>query len=205
MFIGAADAAPIFCGPAARPRPPGKRIVNACECYSLAMIREEWPMPADELSAPLGQDKRPRQRRKGLSFLQLVAAALGALAITIVGWAMLVEDPLGGEPMAIAPVDLAAAAKAKPEKADSAAGEERTGLSRDGGNGSCNEPPAAALPPSRTVTIIDGTSGQRREIVIPGPPNSGSDEQSVAARPARGALPKGAADGRPSARTISVR
>jgi len=73
-------------------------------------------MPADELSAPLGQDKRPRQHRNGLSFLQLVAAALGALAITIVGWAMLVEDPLGGEPMAIAPVDLAAAAKAKPEK-----------------------------------------------------------------------------------------
>jgi hypothetical protein len=162
-------------------------------------------MPEDELSAPLGRDKRPRQRRNGLSFLQLVAAALGALAITIVGWAMLVEDPLGGEPMAIAPVDLAAAAKAKPEKPDSAAGEEGTGLSRDGGNGSGNEPPAAALPPSRTVTIIDGTSGQRKEIVIPGPPNSGSDEQSVAARPARGALPKGAADGRPSARTISVR
>ena len=120
-------------------------------------------MPADELSAPLGQDKRPRQHRNGLSFLQLVAAALGALAITIVGWAMLVEDPLGGEPMAIAPVDLAAAAKAKPEKPESAAGEGRTGLSRDGGYGSGSEPPAAALPPSRTVTIIDGTSGQRRE------------------------------------------
>src|SRR5262249_51796718 len=173
--------------------------------YSLAMIREEWPMPADELSAPLGQDKRPRQRRNGLSFLQLVAAALGALAITIVGWGMLVEGPLGGEPMAIAPGGLAAAAKAKPNKPELAASQERTGLSRDGGYGSGNEPPAAALPPSRTVTIIDGTSGQRREIVIPGPPNSGSEEQSVAGRPARGAPPKGASDGRPSARTISVR
>jgi len=162
-------------------------------------------MPADELSAPLGQDKRPRQHRNGLSFLQLVAAALGALAITIVGWAMLVEDPLGGEPMAIAPVDLAAAAKAKPEKPDSATSQERTGLSRDGGYGSGNEPPAAALPPSRTVTIIDGTSGQRREIVIPGPPDSRNSEQPTAERPARGALPKGAVDGRPSARTISVR
>ena len=147
-------------------------------------------MPADDLSAPLGQDKRPRQRRNGLSFLQLVAAALGALAITIVGWAMLVEDPLGGEPMAIAPVDLAAAAKAKPEKPDSATSQERTGLSRDGGYGSGNEPPAATLPPSRTVTIIDGTSGQRREIVIPGPPDSSSDEQSVSAPPRSGRAPE---------------
>ncbi len=161
-------------------------------------------MPADDLSAPLGQDKRPRQRRNGLSLLQLLAAAMGALAITFIGWAMLVEDPLGGEPVAIAPVDLAAASKRKPQKPEPAVSQQGTGPSRDGNDGAGNEPPAVALPPSRTVTIIDGTSGQRREIVIPGPADSPGREPSAAARPARGALPKAAPDGRPSARTISV-
>ena len=87
-------------------------------------------MPADDLSAPLGQDKRPRPRRNGLSLLQLLAAAMGALAITFIGWAMLVEDPLGGEPVAIAPVDLAAVSNGKPQKP-----QQGTGPSRDGNDG----------------------------------------------------------------------
>jgi len=162
-------------------------------------------MPADDLSAPLGQDKRPRPRRNGLSFLQLVAAALGALTITFIGWAMLVEDPLGGEPVATAPVDLAAVSKGKQEKPEPAAPEQGTGQARDHNDDAGNEMPAAALPPSRTVTIIDGTSGQRREVVIPGPADSGSNEQPAAARPGRGTPAKAAPDGRPPARTISVR
>jgi hypothetical protein len=169
------------------------------------MIREGWPMPADDLSAPLGQDKRPRSRRNGLSFLQLVAAALGALTITFIGWAMLVEDPLGGEPVATAPVDMAAASRAKPEKARPAAPQQGTRQSRDGNDDSGNETPAVTLPPSRTVTIIDGTSGQRRDVVIPGPADSGSNEQPEAVRPPRGTPAKAAPDGRPPARTISVR
>jgi hypothetical protein len=92
----------------------------------------------------------------------------------------------------------------KPQKPEPAVSQQGTGASRDGNDGAGNEPPAVALPPSRTVTIIDGTSGQRREIVIPGPADSPGREPSAAARPARGALPKAAPDGRPSARTISV-
>jgi hypothetical protein len=137
--------------------------------------------------------------------LQIVAAALGALTITFVGCAIFAEDPLGGEPVAIAPVNLAAASKGKPEKSEPAAPHQGIGRSRDGSSDSSNDEPPPAAPPGRTVTIIDGTSGQRREIVIPGPPDSGSNEQSAPARPPRGTGTKPAFDSRPSARTISVR
>ena len=144
-------------------------------------------MTVDDLSAPLGQGKRSRRRENALSFLQLVAAALGASAITFIGWAMFAEDPLGGEPVAIAPVDLATVSKANHEKAEPAAPQQGTGPSRDGNDGLNaglgNEPPAVTLPPSRTVTIIDGMSGRRQEVIIPAP--AGSDDIGQAVRPAK--------------------
>src|SRR5688572_5712731 len=68
---------------------------------------------ADDLSAPLGQDKPRRKRRLRLPFtaMQLFAILLGLFLVTFAGFAIFNKDPLGGEPMtriAIKPTDKAA-------------------------------------------------------------------------------------------------
>ena len=68
---------------------------------------------ADDLSAPLGQDKPRRKRRLRLPFtaMQLLAVLLGLFLVTFAGFAIFNKDPLGGEPMtriAIKPTDKAA-------------------------------------------------------------------------------------------------
>jgi polysaccharide deacetylase 2 family uncharacterized protein YibQ len=110
---------------------------------------------ADDLDTPLGTgataDVRPARAR-----VPLLAIAAGALALVIavgIGWVLIVDDPLGGEPRVVTAIE-----EAKPDQpATTIAG------------------PAPAAPtrtvdaikaPGRTVTIIDGKSGERREIVI---------------------------------------
>ena len=57
----------------------------------------------DDLTAPLGlaPAKQPKSRLKRL---RLAAGALAAGAAVIVGWALLIHDPRGGETVAVAPV-----------------------------------------------------------------------------------------------------
>ena len=54
---------------------------------------------ADDLSAPLGQDKPRRKRRLRLPFtaMQLFAVVLGLFLVTFAGFAIFNTDPLGGE------------------------------------------------------------------------------------------------------------
>ena len=56
---------------------------------------------ADDLSAPLGQDKPRRKRRLRLPFtaMQALAVMLGLFLVAFAGFAIFNEDPLGGEPM----------------------------------------------------------------------------------------------------------
>ena len=59
-------------------------------------------MDTDELNAPLGQHKKPKKMPKlPVGGPQLVAGALGVFGLVVVGWAALVNDPLGGEPVAV--------------------------------------------------------------------------------------------------------
>ncbi len=159
-------------------------------------------MAADDLSAPLGQDQRPKQRRAlPLAVPRAVAAALGLFVVVLAGWAMVADDPFGGEPWAVVPADLAASTpdKTTPDKttpnasapAPAAASERATRA--DGGRA---ETPAA--PAGKTVTIIDGTSGKRQEILIPPPADDRSggdaDPRLTEASP-YGPLPRVAPDG----------
>src|SRR5438309_204332 len=116
-------------------------------------------MTTDDLSAPLGQGKPPKQRRA----LKIEAShvIVGALSLTIVifaAWAMFVEDPFGGEPLAVVPAALRAdLAEAKPSPAGAPSGAERpTGIESPATGPA---PPVVPSPPpgTRTVTIIDGT------------------------------------------------
>jgi polysaccharide deacetylase 2 family uncharacterized protein YibQ len=132
-----------------------------------------------------------------------------------VGWAAMVDDPFGGEPSAVASVDLRAAEGAR--AADTATRPaEHGGPHRpnryDGPAMDSAQPgvaPAPAPAPVKTVTIIDGTSGKRQEVVIGGGADGKSPLNEQLIEPSRhGPLPKVAPDGsRPSevyARSVKV-
>jgi hypothetical protein len=159
---------------------------------------------SDDLNAPLGQDKKKKKLpRVPLSAPQIAAALLGLFGVVVASWAVFVTDPLGGEPTAVVSTKTPGDAQ---RQAD-AAGDGQQHARYDGPQAIANAAAKAAAPPpgSKTVTIIDGSNGQRQDIVIPG--NSG--EAKAAAKPPidpkmlettrHGAVPQIAADGtRPS-------
>ena len=121
-------------------------------------------MAPDDLNAPLGQNK-PKPRN-GIGAPRLLAAALAFTSVVVLGWAALVKDPLGGEPVAIV------SAKPAPDQ---------SGRRHDGVAPEPEVPrvPAVAekpsLPPgAKTITIIDGSSGKRQEVIIPDNPEQRS-------------------------------
>lgn len=169
-------------------------------------------MAADDLNAPLGQDKRKRVPKLPASTLQLVAGVLGLFGLAILAWAVLANDPLGGQPTAVVATVQPAPGQAKVE----AGGDGRHHARHDG---MASGTPAAAAtvakqtatppPGSKTVTIIDGSSGQSRNVVIPG-----KTAHSAKAPPdlkllettRHGLIPKVAADGtRPLTRYAHLR
>ena len=125
---------------------------------------------ADDLNAPLGQDKRYRLPKLPVSAPQLLAGALGLSGLVVVAWAAFVSDPLGGEPTAVVATKLAPSTQMAREG-------DGDGKQHARHDGLASSPPAATgasvktveLPPpgSKTVTIIDGSSGARKEFTIP--------------------------------------
>jgi polysaccharide deacetylase 2 family uncharacterized protein YibQ len=156
---------------------------------------------ADDLNAPLGQDKFGKERflagllarlaPRGLPPIAWPQVAVGALSLFIAVfalWALLADNPLGGEPTAIVMVD-SPRNPATPPAANPAAGPARY----DGPEHAVTKPAAN----TQTVTIIDGMSGKRQEVVVPG-----SDVKKAALVDAKllevsrhGPIPKIAADG----------
>jgi hypothetical protein len=125
---------------------------------------------ADDLNAPLGQDKRNRLPKLPVSAPQLLAGALGLSGLVVVAWAAFVSDPLGGEPTAVVATKLAPSTQMAREG-------DGDGKQHARHDGLASSPPAATgasvktveMPPpgSKTVTIIDGSSGARKEFTIP--------------------------------------
>ncbi len=117
---------------------------------------------ADDLSTPLGQQTARRKRRFRLPFtgIQALAVLLGLFLSVFAGFAIFGDNPLGGEPV----VRIALRPPATPA---------------DQGEKSAMAPPGAAEPAKsatkqaapaeqKTVTIIDGSSGKRQDVVIGG-------------------------------------
>jgi polysaccharide deacetylase 2 family uncharacterized protein YibQ len=118
----------------------------------------------DDLNAPLGQETAGKQRFKlPIALPHAAAGVLGLFVVIFALWALIADDPLGGEPTAIVLADPPSAAAAKNPAGDPAPGPTRY----DG-----PDPSAAAAKASsggtQTVTIIDGTSGKRQEVIVPG-------------------------------------
>lgn len=113
---------------------------------------------ADDLSTPLGQTTLRRKRRYRLPFTgtQLLAVLLGLFLVTFVGFAIFNDNPLGGEPIARVAIRLPKPAEEKPAAAASAASE----------HGAKSEAKHDTPGEQKTVTIIDGSSGARHDVVI---------------------------------------
>ena len=118
-------------------------------------------MILDEMSAPLGQNRPARANNRDLPLPSLIRCAAAALVLTFTGWAMMVNEPSENQEAASKLSSTQAAGSQSEGAAKKTAAEEpRT------------EPAlteTVAPPATRTVTIIDGTSGKRQEIVIPAP------------------------------------
>ncbi len=161
-------------------------------------------MAADDLTAPLGKN-RPSKRRFALpiGIPHLLAGGLSLSIVGFIGWAIVADDPFGGEPMAMVPASPraeAAAATTNPARpgGDSPAVADKTRPNRYDGP-TAGEQPAEPEPPpgSKTVNIIDGSSGKRQQVVIPNAPNekSATPDVRLTEQSRHGPLPKIAQDG----------
>jgi hypothetical protein len=137
------------------------------------MIRQGLTIAADDLNAPLGQHKAP-MRQQAPPIPQMIAGLLSAIVIVFAAWAMLADDPFGGEPITVVAIE-AAPSKPPPDVTASPASQAKTDAAPGDALLSTNSVTAVkAVPPaSRTITIIDGSSGKREEVVIPASPVRG--------------------------------
>jgi polysaccharide deacetylase 2 family uncharacterized protein YibQ len=137
----------------------------------------------------------------------LLAGVLGVSGLVVVAWAAFVSDPLGGEPTAVATKTTTPTQAARDGDGDGKQHARHDGLasslpaSPDAAVKTVEPPP----PGSKTVTIIDGSSGARKEFTIPGGADGGSQKPLLDPKliegTRHGAIPKVGPDGaRPSSR-----
>jgi len=131
----------------------------------------------DDLSAPLGQKAERRKRHFRLPFtaMQALAGLLGAFLLAFTGYALFNNNPLGGEPVA----NVAIKQKMSEDKTAVAAPAARGGHDET----AAPKQPAAAPGEHKTVTIIDGSSGKRQDIVIGGDAAAKTDGEQAAPPP----------------------
>lgn len=165
-------------------------------------------MATDDLNAPLGLKKKHKKLPKlPIGTPQLLAGVLGLFGLLVVVWAVFVKDPLGGEPVAVVAANLPGASGAVPD-GDGRAHSRNNGSVPATPSVAATAAPQATTPPpgSKTITIIDGSSGKSQNVIIPIPGNSGSAapnpavDQKTLETTRHGAIPKIGGDGaRPSA------
>ncbi|AHY55899.1 divergent polysaccharide deacetylase family protein [Bradyrhizobium japonicum] len=133
---------------------------------------------ADDLSAPLGQDKPRRKRRLRLPFtaMQALAVLLGLFLVAFAGFAIFNKDPLGGEPMTRIAIRDPRATDEKPAAAG--LGQESKPESRH----EAKEAPKQAGE-QKTVTMIDGSTGTRHDVVIGGGDAADKGDAAAASAP----------------------
>src|SRR5580704_13741656 len=159
-------------------------------------------MTADDLNAPLGQHLRKRRLSIPITTSQVMAAVLTLFLGVFVVWAVVVNNPFGGEPIVVVPINLHPGPAAK--AADGQAPPKVVAVNPDAAAAAQPAPGQTAAPPAatKTITIIDGKTGERKEVAIPGPandaapaPDAGPLDQKFLEMSAHGAIPKITADG----------
>jgi polysaccharide deacetylase 2 family uncharacterized protein YibQ len=148
---------------------------------------------ADDLDTPLkALAKNSSKRQLPVSPLTLVTAILaGALGFAML-WILVYDDPLGGEPRHVVKIDPIAMPQSAKTKT---APEVKTQQTKQ----------TPAGPDQRTITIIDGNTGAKRDVVVNDPgPDPASPNQTTGNMPVdkrlieqskHGSIPKIAPDG----------
>ena len=111
----------------------------------------------DELHKPLGQD--PKRKKPFVLpvpvVVRSIAGILGLCVAVLIGWILFVDEPFGGEPVALVSAATAQGNKSAEQSAPQA---------------KPNSAPVALAdsdkPSGRTVTIIDGSTGKRQEVTV---------------------------------------
>jgi polysaccharide deacetylase 2 family uncharacterized protein YibQ len=115
----------------------------------------------DDLSAPLGQQtaRKPRRRdRLPFTLTQALAVLFGLFLLAFTGFVLFNDNPLGGEPATRVAIRTAPPAEKPAPPADAAAPVVK----------SAADPKPADAAGKRTITIIDGSSGARQDVVVSG-------------------------------------
>ena len=160
-------------------------------------------MADDELSAPLGQ--KAKKKKKGRRFAlpvrvpHMIAGVLGLFVMAFVIWALAVDDPFGGEPTAVVSTGLDSP-KAMPAVVSAQAQGPRSydgpGVQAPIPAAIPAEPVAVTSPNTKTITIIDGSTGKRQEVAIPASRDVRAPlEQRLLETSRHGAIPRVAPDG----------
>ena len=134
-------------------------------------------MADDELSTPLGQSAKMKRRRFKfpIRVSHIVAGGLAVFLLACGVWALVVDDPLGGEPIAMVATGFDPPKRPVMPAVISGAGAVQGPRNYDGPGSPAPKQvqvpapaqPAAAPPPNtKTVTIIDGSTGKRQEVAI---------------------------------------
>lgn len=132
-------------------------------------------MSMDDLTAPLGRRLKKRRRAVKLPVPQIIAGALAAFLGAFVLWAVVADDPYGGEPWGVVPANLRIATKtsdvtaAAPPNPPTAVPAQNSRQSTQSNAAPAPEAPAAPPPNTTTVTIIDGKTGARQDVLVPSP------------------------------------
>src|SRR5580700_4807745 len=159
-------------------------------------------MTADVLNAPLGQQLRKRRIKIPITTSQVMAAVLTLFLGVFVVWAVVGNNPFGGEPIVVVPINLHPGPAAK--TADGQGPPKVVAVGPDAPAASQAAPGQTVAPPgaTKTVTIIDGKTGERKEVELPAAandtaaaPDAGPLDQKFLEMSAHGAIPKIAADG----------
>lgn len=160
-------------------------------------------MTVDDFSAPLGQQPVKQRRRLPIAVPHVIAGALGLFFALFVVWVIVGDGSFGGEPTVTVPINLQAAkVVTKPELTvppPANAGVQAPGTSDRPTVAvvPVSKPPAnqAAPESTRTVTIIDGKTGERREVVIPAAPSPQMGQAGEKPLPAPPPRHRGSNDG----------
>jgi uncharacterized protein len=155
-------------------------------------------MTADDLNAPLGQQLRKRRLSIPITTSQVMAGVLALFLGVFVVWAVVGNNPFGGEPIVVVPISLHPGPPAK-----TAEGPPKVvAVNPDATVAPQAAPAQTAAPPAatKTITIIDGKTGERKEVAIPAPsndpaPDASPLDQKFLEMSAQGAIPKISADG----------
>jgi polysaccharide deacetylase 2 family uncharacterized protein YibQ len=117
---------------------------------------------ADDLSAPLGQEtvrKKPRYRLP-FTAAQAIAVLMGLFLLAFLGFAVFNDNPFGGEPIARVAIRQVPTA----EKSATTPTGAQAPVVKAAAEAAKQSAPAG----QKTVTIIDGSSGSRHDVVISG-------------------------------------